>query len=45
MGRVLTHMPTETNTLENGKKVYGTEKESLHMLMERLKKESGKKIN
>jgi hypothetical protein len=45
MDKALTHMPTETNTLENGKKVYGTEKESLHMLMEKLKKAYGKKID
>jgi hypothetical protein len=31
--------------LENGKKVYDMEKELSHILMERLKKESGKKIN
>ena len=35
----------EINMSENGKKVNGTEKESLHMPMERLKKVSGKKIN
>jgi len=45
MGKALTYMPTETNMLENGKKVYGTEKESLHMLMEKLKKASGKRID
>jgi hypothetical protein len=45
MDKALTHMPTGTNTRENGKKVYGTEKESLHMLMEKLKKASGKRID
>ena len=45
MDRVFIHMPTELSMLENGKKVYGMEKESLPMLMEKLKKEFGKKIN
>ena len=35
----------ETNTLENGKKVNGMDKASLHMLTEKLKRASGKKIN
>ena len=45
MGKALTYMSTETNILENGKKVYDTEKESIHMLMEKLKRASGKVIN
>ena len=40
-----TYMPMETNTLENGKMVKGTAMESIHILMERLRKEFGEKIN
>ena len=45
MDMELTLTAMEGYTLENGKKVYVMEKETLYMPMEGLKKASGKKIN